>query len=72
MRDDFPWGKVATLYGWPDAGRNAVSSMNVGAAACPDAPASKDCAESIDAVTDGTEKSLPLEGKVARATARDG
>ena len=32
----------------------------------PRPPGSRDCAESIDAVTDGTEKSLPLEGKVVR------
>ena len=36
----------------------------------PRPPGSKDCAESIDAVTDGTEKSLPLEGGAPRSESK--
>ena len=37
LRDAFPWGKVAPKG--PDEGRDALSILRVGAAACPDAPA---------------------------------
>ena len=36
----------------------------------PRPPGSQDCAESIDAVTDGTEKSLPLEGGAPRSESK--
>ena len=36
----------------------------------PRPPGSKDCTESIDAVTDGTEKSLPLEGGAPRSESK--
>ena len=44
--------------------------MNVGAAACPDAPADDNQAAKIDAATDGTEQRLPLEGKLAQRQLR--
>ena len=44
--------------------------MNVGAAACPDAPGNNARAVKIDAATDGTEQRLPLEGKLAQRQLR--